>query len=651
MRKIIIILLLLLPLFGWAQQLNPKPSISASGQVNTLNIFNGGTQANIYLRVPLKYNCWAQYDSTGMIWLDSATKVLYYHNGTNRIAITGGGGSGTVTSIVTGFGLTGGNITTSGTINVNPSVIATKSALDSVAALITSGIDSATLADSTSAVKSWVLAQGYLDGGDTINLSNKINQKQSYPDTLTYDATRYWVSTQIPSLAGYVPYDGATGNVNLGEYYLRSGAFVFDTTPTGTPFDAYMYWDNVNKTPQVQLNGEVTLQIGQETHVRARNNTGITIPNGAAVYINGAQGSNPTIALADADSVSTAQVIGVATESIINNETGYVTISGVVNGVNTSGWNSGDKLYLSTNNGQLTNIAPSAPHISVLVGTALNSTNNGRIFVSPAQPIATDTLMNNGSNVPPTQYSVRSYVNSRGFGTGTIRALTGDVTASGTGTVTATLTTVNSSPGTYTYATVTVDNKGRTTFASSGTAPVTSVSGTAGRISSSGGTTPVVDLVTVNATPATYGSATAIPVVTVDAYGRATTITTTNPSVTTTNTATLTNKRIAYRTGGAASYTTSVTIPADSVDMFIITAQAGALLFNAPSGTPTEGQMLLIRIKDNGTARALTWNAIWRSGTTVTLPTTTTLSRTLYMEFLYNSTDARWDIVGVANGY
>jgi hypothetical protein len=247
--------------------------------------------------------------------------------------------------------------------------------------------------------------------------------------------------------------------------------------------------------------------------------------------------------------------------------------------------------------------------------------------------------------------ATRFWVQSQGYGTGTIRAITGDLTASGTGTVTGTLATVNSSPATYTNATVTVDSKGRVTSASSGTTPVTSVSGTSGRVSSTGGTTPVVDLVTVNATPATYGSATAIPVVTVDAYGRATTITTTNPSVTATNTATLTNKRITYRTGGAASYTTSVTIAADSVDMFVITAQTTALLFNAPSGTPTQGQMLLIRIKDNGTARALTWNAIWRSGTTVTLPTTTVLSKTLYMEFLYNQTDDKWDIVGVANGY
>jgi len=601
---------LLLPLFGWGQSLNPKPSISASGQVNTLNIFNGGTQANVYLRVPLKYNCWAQYDSTGMIWLDSATKVLYYHNGTNRVAITGGGGSGTVTSIVAGFGLTGGNITTSGTINVNPSVIATKSALDSVAGLITSGIDSVTLSD---------------------------------------------------SLALKVPYNGATGNVNIGEYYLRSGAFVFDTTPTGTPFDAYMYWDNVNKTPQVQLNGEVTLQIGQEMHVRARNNTGVTITNGTVVYINGAQGNNPTIALADADSVSTAQVIGVATESIIDNETGYVTISGVVNNVNTSVWNSGDKLYLSTTNGQLTNVAPSSPHISVLVATALNSTNNGRIYVSPAQPIATDTLLNNGSDVPPTQYSVRSYVNSRGYlvGTDTV-SLSNRINTkqnySDTTTWDATRTFVTTRGYLVGGDTVSLSNRINLKLNSSDTASLSN------RINSKQNFT---DTSTYDATrfwvqSQGYGTGSVTSIRVVGGTGATVTPTTTvttsgtytvTPEVSAATFNTLTNKRITYRNSTAASYTTSVTIPADSVDMFIITAQAGPLLFNAPSGTPTEGQMLLIRIKDNGTARALTWNAIWRSGTTVTLPTTTTLSKVLYMEFLYNSTDAKWDIVGVANGY
>ena len=65
---------------------------------------------------------------------------------------------------------------------------------------------------------------------------------------------------------------------------------------------------------------------------------------------------------------------------------------------------------------------------------------------------------------------------------------------------------------------------------------VTSVSGTAGRITSSGGTTPAIDLASGVVTAGTTGSSTLIPVVTVDTYGRVTSITTaSNPQGTVTS--------------------------------------------------------------------------------------------------------------------
>jgi hypothetical protein len=103
----------------------------------------------------------------------------------------------------------------------------------------------------------------------------------------------------------------------------------------------------------------------------------------------------------------------------------------------------------------------------------------------------------------------------------------------------------------------------------------------------------------------------------------------------------LSNKRWVPRVISAASYTTSVTIPADSVDLFQITAQAGALLFNAPSGTPNNGDLLVIRIKDNGTARALTYNAIFNWSP----PSTTVLGKYLVMCFMYNSVTSNWNFM------
>ena len=94
----------------------------------------------------------------------------------------------------------------------------------------------------------------------------------------------------------------------------------------------------------------------------------------------------------------------------------------------------------------------------------------------------------------------------------------------------------------------------------------------------------------------------------------------------------------------ATTVTPVGTVPGD--DAVVITALASGLTVNAPSGTPVQMKPLIFRIKDNGTARALTWNAIYRA-IQVTLPTTTVVNKTLYVGFLYNATDTKWDCVFV----
>lgn len=111
----------------------------------------------------------------------------------------------------------------------------------------------------------------------------------------------------------------------------------------------------------------------------------------------------------------------------------------------------------------------------------------------------------------------------------------------------------------------------------------------------------------------------------------------------TTDAQTLTNKRINPRVSATAS-TATLTVDSDSYDQACVTAQAQALTIAAPTGTPVQGQRLIVRLKDNGTARALTWNAIFRA-IGITLPTTTTLSKTTYVGFIYNATDTKWDAV------
>lgn len=102
-----------------------------------------------------------------------------------------------------------------------------------------------------------------------------------------------------------------------------------------------------------------------------------------------------------------------------------------------------------------------------------------------------------------------------------------------------------------------------------------------------------------------------------------------------------------------APTTTSITSSAsptpnvDTTGLYIITALATNPTFGAPTGTPVDAQSLTMRIKDNGTSRTLSWNAVYRA-LGVALPTATSTSKTLYLQFLYNAVDTKWDLVSLS---
>ncbi len=95
-----------------------------------------------------------------------------------------------------------------------------------------------------------------------------------------------------------------------------------------------------------------------------------------------------------------------------------------------------------------------------------------------------------------------------------------------------------------------------------------------------------------------------------------------------------------------AASSATFTINSDQQSDGVLTAMAAATTIAAPTGTPVQSQSLVFRFKDDGTARGITWNAIFRA-IGVTLPTTTTASKLLYVGCKYNSTDTKWDVVSV----
>lgn len=98
------------------------------------------------------------------------------------------------------------------------------------------------------------------------------------------------------------------------------------------------------------------------------------------------------------------------------------------------------------------------------------------------------------------------------------------------------------------------------------------------------------------------------------------------------------------------SSSSSPTPNADTDDIFSISALAGDATFGAPTGTPSPNQTIIFIIKDNGTARNLSFNAIYRVGE-IGFPTSTTLGKVLYLGFIYNATDNKWDLITKVNNF
>lgn len=91
--------------------------------------------------------------------------------------------------------------------------------------------------------------------------------------------------------------------------------------------------------------------------------------------------------------------------------------------------------------------------------------------------------------------------------------------------------------------------------------------------------------------------------------------------------------RVASTTSSA-----SPTPNADTTDLFELTAQGATAAFNTPSGTPTDGQKLMIQIY-SATARPLSW-ATGYTGGVVALASTTVTGKMFFVGFQYTTVNS-----------
>ena len=104
--------------------------------------------------------------------------------------------------------------------------------------------------------------------------------------------------------------------------------------------------------------------------------------------------------------------------------------------------------------------------------------------------------------------------------------------------------------------------------------------------------------------------------------------------------------KISVRTSTQTSPGT-LTPNVDDYDIFAVTSQNSTLTIAAHTGTPVNGQGMMFRIKDNGTARSISWNSIYRA-VGITMPTATVANKMLYVSSRWNEEAQKWDVLSVA---
>jgi hypothetical protein len=285
----------------------------------------------------------------------------------------------------------------------------------------------------------------------------------------------------------------------------------FDVDAGVTVTEGQVAWNEQYSTLDVGMNGgDVVQHVGFHSFYRIKASANIT--KGQLVMFTGAVGASGILTGAPASNIPTGLVLmGIAAEDIANNGFGEVTAFGLVRGFNTTGgaenWQQGDILYYNPAvAGGLTKTAPAAPTPKAVVAAVVNAGPgaSGSLFVRTTfEPTIAE--LSDVSAVSPLAGAV--LIRNATAGTWDAARLT-----AGSG------VTITNGDGAITIA---APDTGTVTSVATGTGL------TGGPITSSG----TISLANTAVSPASYGSASAVPTFTVDAQGRLTAASNTNIAI------------------------------------------------------------------------------------------------------------------------
>ena len=106
------------------------------------------------------------------------------------------------------------------------------------------------------------------------------------------------------------------------------------------------------------------------------------------------------------------------------------------------------------------------------------------------------------------------------------------------------------------------------------------------------------------------------------------------------------NFRTTPRISTTAS-TATLTADIDTYNIYSVSAQAAGITIADPTGTPNDGDIIVIRLKDDGTTRAITYGSAWSNISGLDSLTDTVVSKWSVIGAMWNAGTSKWQIISI----
>ena len=333
--------------------------LNVTNGVNGYLKFGGGTGQYVQINSTANGNVELTAPSTSGIIPISVNGITADAAGNITVA----GGTGTVTSISQGYGITNSPnpITTTGTIKIDTATLSNKYLR---------------LTDTSAMLSSY---NTRING--KLNISDTANMLTNYFNKVNYGLSKsgQTISVDTSTLSGK---------------YLRivdtSGKWVNNITRTAGVDSIIFFKDGTRYAIKDSVGGSSRNgRFGNDTATvvmaKVHNNSGVVLTNGKVVAwsTSGTNSDAPSVRLANNKGDSTsANTVGFVSGTIAINDTGWVILSGKIEKLNTAAFSNGDIIYLDSISGEWTKTKPSAPYHLVYLGVIVKANaGNGSIFV------------------------------------------------------------------------------------------------------------------------------------------------------------------------------------------------------------------------------------------------------------------------------